>query len=599
VRTGGASSLPNPARFLRSTVMGCGSSKHKTHPEREENVNLGMDSQNKTSSGRNAVGTGRAGMGGGLSSGSFHTAGSSSSTGNHSVRIDTSQLSASNSPGRRQSVRPTMWKKGELIGAGAYGRVYMGMNEASGSLIAVKEMVFAPDNFKEMTALQLEVGLMREFAHPNIVAYLGTELGDSNTLYIFTEWVPGGSLQNLLKKFGRFSESVVLSYTSQILLGLGYLHDNGIVHRDIKGSNILVDDRGNVKLCDFGASKRIVQTNAGNTVQEDNISLRGTPYFMAPEVITQTGHGRKADVWSVGCTVLQMASGLPPWRSMNFNSISALMFHIANTNDAPAMPDDISQELRSFMNVCFLREPAKRPSIAELQKHPFVTSDGDTKSWEMTINGGETADLLKEMIANTPSPLKKKRPGDDVSDPAKSGTILSDMSLSQNDFEEFDINEFTLPPQASGEKINSFLVRQASLERSRGSELGTPLNSPAAGSSNPYARGNNHVPNWETSGGIDQGGQGMSKTDDVVGDLPQIEAGRESAEDSMTNSWVESQNRAINTSHAVEDREAWQAHQAKLEEQKRQERLAWEEELEREKRYQEELRKKKAAEIVY
>ena len=164
---------------------------------------------------------------------------------------------------------------------------------------------------------------------------------------------------------------------------------------------------------------------------------------------------------------------------------------------------------------------------------------------------------------------------------------------------EFDINEFTLPPQASGEKINSFLVRQASLERSRGSELGTPLNSPAAGSSNPYARGNNHVPNWETSGGIDQGGQGMSKTDDVVGDLPQIEAGRESAEDSMTNSWVESQNRAINTSHAVEDREAWQAHQAKLEEQKRQERLAWEEELEREKRYQEELRKKKAAEIVY
>ena len=186
---------------------------------------------------------------------------SSSSTAAHNRNVSVSMsLGSTNSfgsPSRRATIRQNQWKKGELIGAGAYGRVFMGMNELTGGLIAIKEMVFTQDNEKEMKSLQREVSLMRKFAHPNIVAYLGTEVGDANTLYIFTEWVPGGSLQSLLNKFGRFKESVVQNYTLQMLKGLKYLHENGVVHRDIKGSNILVDDRGNVKLCDFGASKQV------------------------------------------------------------------------------------------------------------------------------------------------------------------------------------------------------------------------------------------------------------------------------------------------------------------------------------------------------
>ena len=136
----------------------------------------------------------------------------------------------------------------------------------------------------------------------------------------------------------------------------------------------------------YGSSlRRVLKTLA--TLQEDNMSLRGTPYFMAPEVITQTGHGRKADVWSVGCTVLQMCTGVPPWKTMKFGSISALMYHVANTNDPPPMPDTISDQLRSFLHLCFQRNPEQRPSAEELLAHPFVSSvAADFASMTMTGN---------------------------------------------------------------------------------------------------------------------------------------------------------------------------------------------------------------------
>ena len=285
-----------------------------------------------------------------------------------------------------------------MIGAGSYGRVFMGLNMDTGGLIAIKELVFSPDNVNEVAAMQQEINLMRSLDHPNIVKYLGTEMGDTNNmLYIFTEWVPGGSLQSLLKKFGKFDDAVTRKYTFQILQGLQFLHLNRVVHRDIKGANILIDDKGTVKLADFGASKQLSGTMA--TMQEDNMSLRGTPYFMAPEVITQTGHGRKADVWSVGCTVLQMCTGLPPWKTMKFGSISALMYHVANTNDPPPMPEDISDAMRSFLYLCFQRQPTQRPSVDELIQHSFVSSvAADFAS--MTLGNQGTIDLSQVLNSN-------------------------------------------------------------------------------------------------------------------------------------------------------------------------------------------------------
>ncbi|KAJ8614264.1 hypothetical protein CTAYLR_001129 [Chrysophaeum taylorii] len=268
------------------------------------------------------------------------------------------------------------WRKGDVIGTGANGRVYLGLEEETGAILAVKEILFSngSQDRAELEQMQEEIEVLRTLHHPNIVAYLGTDVDDEKqTLYIFTEWVPGGSIQALVTKFGRLPEPIVRKYVAQLLVGLQYLHDKQVIHRDIKAANILVDDRGTIKLADFGSSKRL---DAMGTIGNDNNSLRGTPYFMAPEVITQSGHGRKADIWSVGCTVLQMVTGQPPWKSLKLATPAALMFHVANTADPPPMPDALSPDLRAMLLCCFNRDVDKRPTAEDLLRHAFVVANG-------------------------------------------------------------------------------------------------------------------------------------------------------------------------------------------------------------------------------
>ncbi|KAL7210242.1 hypothetical protein ACSBR1_031748 [Camellia fascicularis] len=190
----------------------------------------------------------------------------------------------------------------------------MGLNIDSGALLAIKQVSIAGNSAtKEKTQayireLEEEVNLLENLSHPNIVGYLGTTR-DEASLNILLEIVPGGSISSLLGKFGSFSESVIRMYTKQLLLGVEYLHRNGIMHRDIKGANILVDNKGCIKLADFGASKKVVELATMTGAK----SMKGTSYWMAPEVILQIGHSFSADIWSVGCTIIEMATGKPPW----------------------------------------------------------------------------------------------------------------------------------------------------------------------------------------------------------------------------------------------------------------------------------------------
>ncbi|PKI74070.1 hypothetical protein CRG98_005548 [Punica granatum] len=191
----------------------------------------------------------------------------------------------------RDTAPPIRWRKGELIGCGAFGRVYMGMNLDSGELLAVKQVLIAANSASKEKAqahireLEEEVKLLKNLSHPNIVRYLGT-VREEETLNILLEFVPGGSISSLLGKFGAFPEAVIRNYTKQLLVGLEYLHKNGIMHRDIKGANILVDNKGCIKLADFGASKQVVELATISGAK----SMKGTPYWMSPEVILQTGH---------------------------------------------------------------------------------------------------------------------------------------------------------------------------------------------------------------------------------------------------------------------------------------------------------------------
>lgn len=269
---------------------------------------------------------------------------------------------------------PIRWRKGELIGAGAYGRVHMGMNLESGELIAVKQVLIASNSMtkekaqEQVRELEQEVANLRGLSHPNIVRYLGTAK-EEGALNIFLEFVPGGSIATMLQKFGCFNEKIIRVFTRQLMLGLEYLHANGIMHRDIKGANILMTSDGCIKLADFGASKKLADLQA--TMSEGYKSMKGTPYWMAPEVIKQTGHGRQADIWSVGCTVIEMATGKPPWSQ--FQSQVSALFHIAQAKGPPPIPENLSPAAKEFLLLCFRRDPKMRPSARALLEHPFLT----------------------------------------------------------------------------------------------------------------------------------------------------------------------------------------------------------------------------------
>jgi hypothetical protein len=146
------------------------------------------------------------------------------------------------------------WKRAEMLGQGAFGVVYLGLNIDTGELMAVKQMATEEVSKRELSSLDNEINLLKNLRHPNIVRYIGTEITSAH-MSIFLEYVPGGSLKALIDKFGQLEESVVRSYTRQLLVGLEYLHRNGFAHRDIKGANCLVGNDGVIKLADFGNSK--------------------------------------------------------------------------------------------------------------------------------------------------------------------------------------------------------------------------------------------------------------------------------------------------------------------------------------------------------
>ncbi|KAK1337039.1 hypothetical protein QTO34_003084 [Cnephaeus nilssonii] len=273
------------------------------------------------------------------------------------------------SPPSRSPRAPINWRLGKLLGQGAFGRVYLCYDVDTGRELAVKQVQFDPDRpetSKEVNALECEIQLLKNLLHERIVQYYGC-LRDlqEKKLSIFMEYMPGGSIKDQLKAYGALTENVTRKYTRQILEGIHYLHSNMIVHRDIKGANILRDSTGNVKLGDFGASKRLQTICLSGTGMK---SVTGTPYWMSPEVISGEGYGRKADIWSVGCTVVEMLTEKPPWAE--YEAMAAI-FKIATQPTNPKLPPHVSDYTRDFLQRIFT-EAKLRPSAEELLRHMFV-----------------------------------------------------------------------------------------------------------------------------------------------------------------------------------------------------------------------------------
>lgn len=274
---------------------------------------------------------------------------------------------------REGVVRCGKWSLGSKIGTGSFGVVHVGMNTHTGQLMAVKSVELSPAAMKDV---QVEVELLKSLSHTNIVRYLGAER-IARTLHIFQEWVPGGSVTALLNKFGPFSAAVMRSYLSQILTGLTFLHENRILHRDIKGGNVLISDDGIVKLADFGSAKRLAHQQSD---MMESLTMRGTPYFMAPEVFEEHYNG-KADIWSVGCVAFQMATGLPPWKVEGFSNPMSLFLHIRNSEGLPMLkwPDNGPMResekapFEEMLKRCFWRTANQRPTAQGLAADSFFS----------------------------------------------------------------------------------------------------------------------------------------------------------------------------------------------------------------------------------
>ncbi|PSK40076.1 hypothetical protein B9Z65_8016 [Elsinoe australis] len=280
------------------------------------------------------------------------------------------------------------YMKGAMIGQGSFGTVYLALHAITGELMALKQVEMPSSNNTSLDAkknnmveaLKREIGLLRELKHPNIVQYLGSNSDDTH-LNIFLEYVAGGSVATMLVNYGSLPEPLISNFVRQILHGLAYLHSKDIIHRDIKGANILVDNHGSVKISDFGISKRVestLRTSSAAGVKGGRggprVSLQGSVFWMAPEVVKQTAYTRKADIWSLGCLIVEMMTGSHP--HPNCTQLQAI-FKIGGSGEArPDIPASASKEVRAFLERTFEIEHEKRPTADELLGFDFVGDKG-------------------------------------------------------------------------------------------------------------------------------------------------------------------------------------------------------------------------------
>ncbi|KAK5105826.1 hypothetical protein LTR62_002106 [Meristemomyces frigidus] len=275
------------------------------------------------------------------------------------------------------------YQLGDCLGRGAFGSVYRALNWSTGETVAIKQVSTHNLAPPDLTSIMLEIDLLKNLNHPNIVKYHGFVKSPEN-LYIILEYCENGSLHSICKNFGKFPENLVALYTAQVLQGLLFLHEQGVIHRDIKGANILTTKEGLVKLADFGVA----------TKTTDGSSVVGTPYWMAPEVIELSGASTASDIWSLGCTVIELLDGKPPYHK--FAPMPAL-FRIVN-DDHPPLPEGVSPLVRDFLLQCFQKDPNLRVSAKKLLRHPWIlgSKKGDGRK---AVKHEEAVELVEEWNA--------------------------------------------------------------------------------------------------------------------------------------------------------------------------------------------------------
>lgn len=282
-----------------------------------------------------------------------------------------------------------------MLGRGSTAAVYIAESHRSGRVFAVKSAELHRSEF-----LKREEMILSTLKCPHIVAYQGFDTTFENGVYwfnMFMEYAPHGTLA---ERGGGMEEAVVGSYTRQILQALHYLHSNGIVHCDVKGQNVLVTEAG-VKIADLGCARRVGELSA----------IAGTPAFMSPEVARGEQQGFPADVWALGCTVLEMITGKPPWHGGG--DPAAAVYRIGFSDELPEIPSGVSEQGRDFLGKCLKRDPNERWSVEELLGHGFVKEctelklfllDSDTPTGVLERGFWDSLETIEHGARDCPSP---------------------------------------------------------------------------------------------------------------------------------------------------------------------------------------------------
>ncbi|KAE9358833.1 MAP3K epsilon protein kinase 2 [Phytophthora rubi] len=325
----------------------------------------------------------------------------------------------------------THYQLGAEIGRGGFGVVYGALDLRNGRSVAIKQVSLRDIDKDELLSIETEISLLRKLKHENIVKYHDT-IKTQGYLYIVLEYMENGSLAQFVKKFGSSSETLVAMYITQVLRGLAYLHEQGVLHRDVKGANILTTKDGLVKLADFGVAIKLNETQKANSVV-------GSPYWMAPEVIEMAGWSSASDIWSVGCTIIELLTTKPPYFDL---APMAALFRIVQ-EDHPPLPQRMSPALHDFIMKCFMKEPRLRASAEELLAHPWIAQIPKNKVEQSTqlVAESVTSSNDRDAVLNTIKLYEKSSSTAEVPAPAtgKSSRSLSvTQEQSDEDAEDWD-----------------------------------------------------------------------------------------------------------------------------------------------------------------